>query len=259
MGRSKKERLRARNDAIKKRQANGKSKPKHRAEDERHEPATIQELRDMRVAVAKCNTDLCQWKRHMLLGEDVVQTEAGWFIGHNSAILNSLLKRKTSRLNDLQARLRRETSRRESAMSPPPRPKAPPRRKQRNHTVVKRMCAGTLLIKNERGDPQYVRCYHTRNQIGMNVVVDCDCTVQNDQYVLSDESELMRKANALIVDNSTLNKQRDALRDVAIGAFIPNAYIPVRGFELEVLKRLAARPDIGDRALAYYAGAPGVG
>ena len=102
-------------------------------------------------------------------------------------------------------------------------------------TTIERRCVGSLIQKDENGDPANIRCYHSQE----GECISCDCIHEGNMFTLSTKSQTLLDQNRLVLNMSVVNKQRTALSDVNVGTSLPNVFLPngPRAFDLVVWSR----------------------
>ena len=88
--------------------------------------------------------------------------------------------------------------------------------------VIRRMNVGSLLCRDESGNPRFIRCYHSKSQ----ECLPCDCEHVGNQFNLSVSSLKLQQLGQLVIDDSVLIQQRMALSMLATDALVPNRYLP---------------------------------
>ena len=252
---TKADRLAAKKEAVKQRQ---KEKGNNPATDCQDISRLILDCQTTKALLQTKQRELRTWVDQMVCsGEVRMQTARSGNNSHFAGIDSMELNRQLSRKQDEIKSLRRQVEQVENRMEPGRRERLlaeraakeresaakmmfwgsvlPDGRQMREKgkkiiedqkkrpgvTTIERRCVGTLVQKNENGDPANIRCYHSRD----GECIFCDCIHEGNIFTLSTESQTLLIQNRLVLDTSVVDQQRLALSTVDTGVSLPNVFL----------------------------------
>ena len=266
---TKADRLAAKQDAMKQRQ---KEKGNHKTTECQDTSRLQPDCQAAKTLLQTKNRDLKTWCDQMVCSGEVrwQTTRSGnnsHFAGIDSMELNRQLSRKQEEIKSIQRKVEhlenllepgrrdrllaeRATKQRDTAakmmfwgsivpdgqqMREKAKKIIEDQKKRPGVTTIERRCVGTLIQKDENGDPANIRCYHSRE----GECISCDCIHEGNMFTLSTKSQTLLDQNRLVLDTSVVDQQRMALTVVDDGASLPNAFLPngPRDFDLVVWSR----------------------